>query len=392
VKKDKCGTFIYYSIRLYPNAFDSELGAGNSYMKCSRKNILFIFEILCHFFRETRRRFAEPKSNVIALGNSGSTLDKFNVNVRIDYEHDDLSSEEEMIIENPGFVTDRILLLGRKESCVYLLKGRREYALLGGGAAYIVPDVNHQLKKFNIEEKKINRIVILHSHFDHCGIVPFYKKQWPWARISASPRAKELLTKPEVVKNISSLNQLLLGEYGLEKLAGKMGIEFDRIHVDDVVKEGDVLVCDDLSMEVIDVPGHSSCSIAVYVPQEKAMFASDAGGIPFGDQIFTAANSNFDKYLESLQKMAGYDIRIYLAEHYGARTGDDGRHFLKKSMAAAKETRMVLEASYAKTKDIEMSTQEVTDWVLGWMPDGFMPREIISMVVRQMMRFIAGLN
>jgi hypothetical protein len=39
-----------------------------------------------------------------------------------------------------------------------------------------------------------------------------------------------------------------------------------------------------------------------------------------------------------------------------------------------------------------MSTQEVTDWVLGWMPDGFMPREIISMVVRQMMRFIAGLN
>jgi hypothetical protein len=63
---------------------------------------------------------------VIALGNSGSTLDKFNVNVRIDYEHDDLSSEEEMIIENPGFVTDRILLLGRKESCVYILKGRRE--------------------------------------------------------------------------------------------------------------------------------------------------------------------------------------------------------------------------------------------------------------------------
>ena len=344
------------------------------------------------FFGGTLSLFAEPKSNVIALENSGSTLDKFNVDVRIDYEYVDLSSEEEMIIEKPGFVTDRILLLGRKESCVYLLKGRREYALLGGGAAFIVPEVNHQLKKFNIEEKKINRIVILHSHFDHCGIVPFFKKRWPWAKISASPRAKELLTRPEVVKNISSLNQLLLGEYGLEKLAGKMGIEFDRIHVDDVVKEGDVLVCDDLSMEVIDVPGHSSCSIAVYVPQEKAMFASDAGGIPFGDQIFTAANSNFDNYLESLQKMAGYDIRIYLAEHYGARTGDDGRHFLKKSMAAAKETRMVLEASYAKTKDIEMSTQEITDWVLGWMPDGFMPKEIISMVVGQMMRFIAGLN
>jgi glyoxylase-like metal-dependent hydrolase (beta-lactamase superfamily II) len=208
-----------------------------------------------------------------------------------------------MVIENPGFVTDRILLLGRKESCVYLLKGRREYVLLGGGAAFIVPDVNHQLKKFNIEEKKINRIVILHSHFDHCGIVPFFKKQWPWAKISASPRAKELLTKPEVVKNISSLNQLLLDEYGLEKLAGKMGIEFDRIHVDDVVKEGDVLVCDDLSMEVIDVPGHSSCSIAVYVPQEKAMFASDAGASLLGIkylqpriQILTSTSKAFRRW------------------------------------------------------------------------------------------------
>lgn len=297
-----------------------------------------------------------------------------------------------MIIETPGVVTDRILLLGRKESCVYLLKGNGEYFLLGGGTAYIVPDMIRQFQDFNIEETKINRIVILHSHFDHCGIVPFFKRRWPWAKIAASARAKELLARPEVVESISSLNQLLLAEHGLEKLAENMRIEFNEIPVDDVVKEGDVLTCGDLSMEVIDVPGHSSCSIAIYVPQEKAMFASDAGGIPFGNHVFTAANSNFDKYQKSLQKLAGFDIGVYLAEHYGARTGNDARHFLKKSMDAARETRGILEASYARTKDIEMSTQEVTDRVLGWMPDDFMPREIIAMVVRQMMRFIASLE
>ena len=46
---------------------------------------------------------------------------------------------EKMIIEKPGFVTERILFLGRKESCVYLLKGSEEFALLGGGLTYIVP-------------------------------------------------------------------------------------------------------------------------------------------------------------------------------------------------------------------------------------------------------------
>lgn len=294
-----------------------------------------------------------------------------------------------MIVEKPGFVTDRILFLGRKESCVYLLKGAEEFALLGGGLAYIIPDIIKQLKNFNIEEKKIKRIIILHSHFDHCGIVSYFKRRWPWVSITASARAKELLDKTEVMESISSLNQKILTELGLEQQDKDIGIEFDRINIDDVVKEGDILSCDDLSMEVMEVPGHSSCSIAIYVPQEKAIFASDSGGIPFGGKIFTAANSNFDKYQESLQKMARYEIEVYLAEHFGARTGSDGRHFLRKSIDAAIETRNIIEASYTKTKDIKKSTKEITDTVMEWMPEGFMPKEIISMVIGQMVRFIA---
>ena len=274
----------------------------------------------------------------------------------------------------------------------HLLKGSEEFALLGGGLTYIVPDIIKQLKRFKIEEKKIKRIIILHSHFDHCGIVPFFKRRWPWISIAASQRAKELLDKPEVMESISSLNQILLTEHGLEQPDKDIEIELGRINVDDVVKERDILSCDDLSMEVIEVPGHSSCSIAIYVPQEKAMFASDAGGIPVGDRIFTAANSNFDKYQESLQKMARYEIEVYLTEHFGARTGSDGRHFLQKSMDAAMETRSILEASYAKTKDIEKSTKEMTDTVMEWVPESFMPKEIIFMVIGQMIRFVAGLK
>ena len=297
-----------------------------------------------------------------------------------------------MIIEKPGFVTDRILFLGRKESCVYLLKGAEEFTLLGGGLVLIIPDILNQLKRFNVDEKRIKRIIILHSHFDHCGIVSFFKRRWPWVLITASARAKELLDKPEVMASIISLNQMYLTVHGLEQQDKDIGIEFDRIKVDDVVKEGDILRCDDLSMEVMEVPGHSTCSIAIYVPQEKAMFASDAGGIPFGDKIFTAANSNFDKYQESLQKMVRYEIEVYLTEHYGARTGSDGRQFLQKSIDAAMETRSILEASYAKTKDVKKSTKEITDAVMEWMPEGFMPKEIISMVIGQMIRFVAGLK
>jgi glyoxylase-like metal-dependent hydrolase (beta-lactamase superfamily II) len=294
-----------------------------------------------------------------------------------------------VVVDTPGKVTDRIFLLGRKESCVYLLKGKEAYTILGGGMAYMVPEVVAQLKDFAIAEQKIKRIVIHHAHFDHCGVVPFFKRRWPWAKITASARAKALLSDPLVVERIAQFNQMLIAEHGREKQSEELGLGFSGIDVEVVVKDGDILHCDDLSMEVIEVPGHSSCSIAVYVAREKAMFGSDSGGIPFGSHIFTAANSNFDKYQKSLERMARYDIHVYLAEHFGARIGTDARCYLEKSKDAAAETRELLMASYGRTRDVEKSTEEVTEKLMARVPEGFMPRDIIAIVAGQMLRFIA---
>lgn len=294
-----------------------------------------------------------------------------------------------MLIDQPGNVTDKIVLLGRKESCVYLLKGKNEYAILGGGMVSIVPDVLKQIEGFDIDENKIRRMIILHSHFDHCGIIPFFKKRWPWATVTASARAAELLSSPKIIQSISFLNEMLLARYGLESAARSLGLDFNGIAVEDVVAGGDVLRCDELSLEIIDVPGHSSCSVAVYVKEQKALFASDAGGIPSGDWIFTAANSNFDQYQESLGKMADYDVDVYLAEHFGALTGSDGRDFLRRSMDFAVQTRALLEASYARTGNVAQSSAEITDLLMEKIPPELLPKEIISMVVGQMFNFIA---
>ena len=294
-----------------------------------------------------------------------------------------------MVIDKPGKVTDRILLLGRRESCVYVLNGGAEYALIGGGMVNIVPDIVKQLREFEVPEEKIQRITILHSHFDHCGIVPFFKRRWPWATVTASERAKALLISPKVIATIEQLNGMLLSKYGRNKEAEQLGLSFPGIEVETVVKNGDVLSCGDLTMEFLEVPGHSSCSIALYIPQEKAMFASDAGGIPCGDGVFTAANSNFDKYMESLERISTYDIHVYLAEHYGARTGESARNFLNASMTSAGKTRRLLEASYAKTRDVHKSVEEITDLLMADAPDDFLFRDVVSLVVGQMVYYIS---
>ena len=294
-----------------------------------------------------------------------------------------------MRIVEPGPVTDRILLLGREESSVYLVRDGNEAALVGGGMAAIIPDVLAQLAEYQVDEHTIRRIIILHTHFDHLGIVPYFKKRWPWARITASVRGKAQLARPEVIETIFNLSQAMLTWKGMEDRLEEFCLSPTPIQVDETLSDGDELSVGGLTLKILEVPGHSSCSIAVYIPEEKALFASDAGGIPYGDQVFPAANSNFDLYQESLEKMAALDVEIHLAEHNGGYKGQDGRDFMKKSIETARQARAMIEDIYARTGDEAQATAELVKVLSGQPGDNFLSDDIMNMVIGQMVRFIA---
>lgn len=293
-----------------------------------------------------------------------------------------------MRIARPGWITDRILLLGKEESNIYLLKGS-EYTIVGGGMITIVPDVLEQLAFYGIEETKITRLLILHTHFDHCGIASFFAKKWPRIKIVASKRGREMLSDPKVVASIALLSQAAIVQAGMEQKAEELGLAFDGVEVQETVDGGDRVNWGGIELEIIDARGHSSDSIAAYMPSEKALFASDAGGIPFGDEVFAAGNSNFSQYQETLERFRQYDVNIHLAEHYGAFTGEDAKRFIPRSIEAAKETRCLMEESFARTGNVQKSTEELTDLIMSRAPDYFLPREVMAMVIGQMMRYIA---
>ncbi len=293
-----------------------------------------------------------------------------------------------MIISKPGKITERIVLLGREESNVYLLDGGTEYALIGGGMIHITPDVADWISESGVDGRKIRKLMILHSHFDHVGIIPYFKRKWPWAEVCASERAALLLETPRVVDSIRSLNKMLIDKWNMGDIAESMNLfEFD-IKVEKILSDGNELPCGDLTMRILEVPGHSSCSAAVYVPELKALFASDAGGFPLGEKVFTAANSNFDQYMESLERMSKLDIELFLPEHYGAVAGDDAKTFFERSKASAAETRTLLERILAETGDVEAAANQATDKFMTESLTGAMPREIVHMVVRQMLKYL----
>ncbi|MBW1722312.1 MAG: MBL fold metallo-hydrolase [Deltaproteobacteria bacterium] len=297
--------------------------------------------------------------------------------------------EEPLILTEPGRISDHILLLGLPESCVYFVEDGDEGLLLGGGMSYLAPEIHRQIEAFQIDENKIRAIVILHAHFDHCGLVPYLKRRWPWAEVMASGRAKKLLDDEKVSRSIARLNQAAIEKAGLVEQARKWGFEFSGIEVERILKEGDRLSCGSLDLEILEVPGHSTCSIAVYMPRERALFASDAAGVRYKDFFMAAGNSNYDLYLESLEKMSCYDVDILLAEHYGAVMGDEARETLRRAIETARETRIFIEESYRRNRDIGKATEEVARYFQEQAPEGFLDPEVLDLVAGQMVRYIA---
>ncbi|SPD72741.1 putative Metallo-beta-lactamase domain protein [uncultured Desulfobacterium sp.] len=294
------------------------------------------------------------------------------------------------MITEPGKITDRITFLGRFESCLYLVDGGTECVLMGGGLAYTVPDVLKQLEEMGTEVKKIKKLFILHAHYDHCGVIPYFKRIWPWAEVIASERAKKVFSDQNISHVLADLNRKATAGVGLTEQAEKDGFEFTQITVDKVIKGGDIIPCGDLTLEVIDAPGHSSCSIAIYIPQEKALFTSDSAGICFDGHMHPTANSNYDHYQQTLLKLSKYNVDVVLPEHFGVAAGEEGRSYILRAIEAAKRERAMLEESYKRTRDIAKSTEEITDILVRETPAPFIPREVRATVVSQMLKFLAS--
>ena len=71
------------------------------------------------------------------------------------------------------------------------------------------------------------------------------------------------------------------------------------------VREGDRIDLGRLEISILEIPGHSSCCIAAYAPELKALFPTDGGGIPFNETIVASGNSNYTKYQQKPREVKG---------------------------------------------------------------------------------------
>ena len=290
----------------------------------------------------------------------------------------------------PGKIRNGLYLLGTEESCSYLLEGNRESMIINGGLNYSIPNLLDQFRQFGIDESRIKKILVLHAHFDHVGIIPYFRQRYPEIEILASPRGWEILSMPKAIKTINEFSRLMAERFGRMNIYNHYDLDWDNGFRGSAVSEGDHLDLGQMAVEIYATPGHSSCSLSAYVPSVRALFPSDGGGVPFGDTTIISGNSNFTRFQQSIEKLKGFAADYICADHYGYIAGDEAKHFFENTAQKAAEYRVYLEGVYLKTRDIDTATMEVTRDFLKENPAYMIPPEILQGICGQMIRHLAA--
>jgi len=275
-----------------------------------------------------------------------------------------------MWLKAPGTVTERIEFLGRPELCSYLVKGDT-YALVGGAMVHTIPDVLAQLNDLDIDLERIRHLVILHTHYDHLGMAPYLARHWPWLKVAVSKVGAS--TAKSGVDQIEPLN--LVKEGFPVRLIINGGMELD-------LESG-------VKLQIIDVPGHSVCSVALYFPREYALFPSDSIGTLTEERILPMGSSNYDDFQKSIDRLSNLGAEIICLEHFGTLTPPEGIEFCERVKKEAKDFRKEMIGIYKKNADIELTVEELAkDFYCGLSKTGLLPEDLLKDILKRMVTFV----
>lgn len=242
-------------------------------------------------------------------------------------------------------LTENVWQLGNRHFNVFVV-GQTEGAIVECAVTGAVHSLSQQWSQWP-GLPPIRYLLVSHAHFDHvCGI-PALRAMFPQAVVCASAEAKRVLGKAKIVDDFLAQDEKMSGVLAAEGIVpeGLVIPKVQTITVDQIINEGEqICLKDSVSMQVINAPGHSPCNVAYYLPQDKVMFLSDAGGFQISDaSIFPIFFQDYNLYIETLKKLRCYPTRVLALPHEGIWLNDDVQTFYDGAIKAAQSAYINIE-------------------------------------------------
>jgi 2-aminobenzoylacetyl-CoA thioesterase len=246
----------------------------------------------------------------------------------------------------PIALTANLFQLGTQAFPAFLSLGEIGM-LIEGGTGPTFPIILEQIRSLGINPERIKYIVLTHTHADHIGGIPHFKRVWPHVNVIASTGADKIFQKRDL------FHEYLLADTAIAQMM-KAKDEIDDLPpflteyhfgLDSTVKEGDKIdLGNGVVWDVYETPGHSPCHICFLERVEGTLVVGDATGfyVPEKDAFWPNYFVSLADYLNSIRKMAMLPAKRAVLSHNCVLYGKVREHLQYAMGATEKYHREIL--------------------------------------------------
>ena len=232
--------------------------------------------------------------------------------------------------------------------------------LLDDGKTAILYDSGFGFTGFKVAEniknilgnRELDYIFLTHSHYDHAlgsaYVLQYYKK----AKVVAGKYATDIFKRDSVKKVMKELDSKFAHTCGVDEY------EFlgDHLRVDIPCEDGDIIKAGDMQFEVINLPGHTKCSVGYYCKEKQLLLSAETLGVYDGEKtIVPSYLVGYEMTMKSIERVLSLDIKKLLAPHYGILNEEQTEYYLTNiKLANESAAREIIESKKAGKTDDEI--------------------------------------
>jgi len=267
----------------------------------------------------------------------------------------------------------------------FLVVGENKTALIDCGMAYFASTLINNIKGVLGDERKLDYILLSHSHYDHIGAVPYLRKVWPEVKVMAAGYAQNVLKKQSVLKTIKELSNQAGKYYGIAE-----AIDYDDalMKVEQKISYGDVLDLGGVSIAVLETPGHTQCSLSFLVNGEVIFASETTGLINESGKIQAQFINSYKEAIKSIKKCQEANPRLIIAPHFGPVSKRDTLNYWQKCIQASNEARDFVLKLFEAGADEERVFEEFQNAFFDQSVQAVQPKNAFQINNRAMIRTI----
>lgn len=220
----------------------------------------------------------------------------------------------------PQSPSGRVRVLGHRAFPVTLVAGDRSSALVEAGISATADDVCRRLDRSGVVP---DLIVITHPHGDHVAGLDAIRRKYPTMWVVAGEGAAAFLSHPRIAEAIVAEDRHMSSCLALRGYPGRPPIDkAPSLDGAAICGDGEEIDLGGVTLRLVAVGGHAPGNLAVFVPEEKALLASDSLGFHYpGGGVFPVFFTGYGEYMASLARLESLHPERLGLGHYGWMEG-----------------------------------------------------------------------